>query len=462
MVSRRPVLYCFIFIFVMYLLPTFVQVEFSKDLRIKNFYFGLPGALSGDEPHYMVTTTSLVNDKEVYLDNNYDNTYFYGGCDVSFHFINNTNPMIGRHIGFYDPVNKTVTEKRKYPGYNASAGPHIGSYNETEVRQVSNHPIGLPVFSSIFLWPLKGTCLIEPAAIYLGLIVAFIGIVFFYLVCRHYAERYKAKNAVNISLLFTLIFALATQYWHYSKSYFTEAYIASFLIIAYYLFFIKKYNFLPGFLLALAFSMKYPMGMYLAFFGITLLPRLEWRRIFYFTLGSILPIVEVLYYNWFLTGSIFGFRKITTIFFGNYVYGIIVWLFNPIFGFLPFAPFLLFSFLGLWVLYRKDKKTLLNLSLMIFPFFLFWTSYPTTQIVGAAGYSARYLIPIISFFVILTMIWYINSKNRPLKIIFLALAAISFLINAQAAFLYPLFWSNPPWAAITKLISSWHKIRFFY
>src|SRR3989344_1191896 len=458
--GKRPVFYCFLFIFMMYLLPTFVQVEFSNDLRIKGFYLGLPGVLSGDEPHYMVTTTSLVNDGDIYVDNNYDNAYFYGGCDVSYHFVNNTNSMIGRHIEFYDPVKNTVPAKREYPGYNSSAGPHIGDYDATGIRQVSNRAIGLPVFSSIFIWPFRDTCLIEPASIYLGLIVAFIGIIFFYLTCLHYAKRYKSKNSQNIALMFTVIFAIATQYWYYSKSYFTEMYIASFLIIAYYLFFIRKDNLLPGLLLATAFSMKYPIGMYLALFGITLLPRLKWKRIIYFTLGSALPIVGVFYHNWFLTGAILGFRKITTIFFGNYVYGIFVWLFSPSFGLIPFAPFFLFIFPGLWVLYKKDKKTLTNLSLMIFPLFFFWTSYPDTQIVGAAGYSARYLIPLISFFVLLTMIWYINNRSRLLRIIFLILVAIAFLINIQSAFLYFLYWGTPPWAAIVKFISSWHRITF--
>ncbi|MEK6921908.1 MAG: hypothetical protein AABX82_08515, partial [Nanoarchaeota archaeon] len=90
--KKRMIVFFFSILFLFYLLPTFVQVRFDNDLRIDEFYLGLPGVISGDEPHYFVTTTSLINDHDYYIDNNYDNTYFYGGCDVSFRYVNNTNP----------------------------------------------------------------------------------------------------------------------------------------------------------------------------------------------------------------------------------------------------------------------------------------------------------------------------------------------------------------------------------
>ena len=455
----------------MYILPSLIQVEFDKDLHIQDVYIGMPGTVSGDEPYYLVTTTSLINDHDYYVENNYDNAYLNGGCDAGFRFINNTNKNVHRQTAFFDQENR-ITIINGFKGtYEKTSEFMKEEYGSKKLREVPSQSLGLPIFSSIFLWPFKETCFIEHGAIFLSILVSFVGIIFFYLTCLYYVKehniKYKkvkrvfkqGKKEEYTALFFTLIFAFGTQYWHYSKTYFTEPYIASLLICAYYLFFIKKMNFLPGFILAVGFSMKYPAGMYLPLFGITLMHSREWKRFFYFCAGSVLPFIGVLYHNWFLTGSIFGFRQLTSFSVGNYFYGIFVWLFNPNFGLLPFAPFFIFSFLGLLSLYRIDKRTFVYLSLTIFPYFFFWTSYTVTQ-TGPVGYSARYFVPLVSFFVILSMLWYLNNTSRILKWIFLGLVGISVIINAQAAFLYFIFWNNPPWILITKIITKWNKILY--
>ena len=67
---RTIVLYAFIGLLLLYLIPTFIQPAYDSGLHITHFYLGLPGVLSGDEPHYLITTTSLINDGDYYTDNN--------------------------------------------------------------------------------------------------------------------------------------------------------------------------------------------------------------------------------------------------------------------------------------------------------------------------------------------------------------------------------------------------------
>ncbi len=474
--TKKIIITCFSILFLLYFLPTFVQVAFNKDLRIDHFYLGLPGVVSGDEPHYFVTTTSLINDHDYYVDNNYDNTYFHGGCDVSFRYINNTNPQLWRHIQIVAPEQRLVfpINISEMQGNDLDAF-YTGlveklqlQYNITITHQVSNRPIGLPLFSAMFLWPLKNTCFIEHGAIYLSTAVSFIGLIFFFMICLFYLGQYRKKEDkqereiyekenVCIALCFTVILALCTQYWHYSKTYFTEPYLAAVLLVAYYLFCVRKQSFLPGIVLGIGFSMKYPFGMYLAIFGLFLLLSKEWKRILFFILGSSGPISIVFYYSWSISGHIFNSAQSGNLLFGNYLYGVYFWLFDPTFGLLPFAPFLVFSSLGWWWLWKEDRKTAIIITAIIVPYFFFWTSYTLTQ-AGAGGYSARYIIPLLGFFVLLCMIWYQQNKNKILSLLFVVFTIISFIINIQAAFLYPLFWNNPPWIVFDFLRYKWTRM----
>ena len=466
---QRLVFLSFLPIFFLYILPTFIQPEYDTDLHLIRFNLGLPGVISGDEPHYLVATTSLINDHDYYVENNYENAYHSGGCDLGFRYRNTTNPTIPPHIQLVDPIKHIALPTISNKTHEENVQIMYEQYNATTVRWVSNRPVGVPFFSSIFLWPLKDTCFIEHGVIYLSVMISIIGIIFFYLISLFYARKYifeqnkevenneNEKKSIITALCFTYIFAFATQYWHYSKTYFPEPYIATFLLMSYYLFFIQKQSTLPGFLIALGYSMKSPFGMYLVLFPMALLVRKEWKRCCYFVLGTLLPLGGVLYYNWSLSGNIFYSAQAGALSFGNYAYGIFVWLFHPMFGVIPSAPFLIFSIFGLYNLWRKNKESFFNLSIIIFPYFFFWAFYKLTQ-VGPGGYSARYLVPLLGFFVLLSMIWYIHNKNKVLQILFFVLVSISFIINLQAAFLYPLFWNNPPWIVFDFITQKFHRI----
>ncbi len=457
---QNPVLFCFIFIFILYVIPTFLQVTFDENLQITKFYFGLPGILSGDEPHYFVTTTSLINDHDFYIENNYDNAYFYGACDVGFHFVNNTNPQVGRHMMLYDEENKVVTTINEKNEYNAS------TYSQASFQQIPARPLGLPLFSAFLLWPLKDTCFIEAGAIYVSIFVSLIGVFFFYLICRYYAKKYiqEQERREQLSLLFTLLFALCTQFWHYSKTYFTEPYFTTFLLVAYYFFFIEerkiRSSFIPGFILGIGFTMKDPFGMYLLLFVVLLVWAKQWKRLFLFVAGSTAPVLWILFYNWILTGSIFTFGRATSYLglLGDTFFGIFASFFHPTFGIIPFAPFLIFAFLGFHALYKLNKKCFYEILLLVVPYTLLWASLSLTDVGAGGAYSGRYLIVILPFLVLLCFFWYIQNKNLFLMKIFFVFAILSFIINAQAAFFYPLFWNNPPWIIFSKLITKGDRL----
>src|SRR3989338_7785334 len=151
---QRLVFLSFLPIFFLYILPTFIQPEYDTDLHLIRFNLGLPGVISGDEPHYLVATTSLINDHDYYVENNYENAYHSGGCDLGFRYRNTTNPTIPPHIQLVDPIKHIALPTISNKTHEENVQIMYEQYNATTVRWVSNRPVGVPFFSSIFLWPL--------------------------------------------------------------------------------------------------------------------------------------------------------------------------------------------------------------------------------------------------------------------------------------------------------------------
>jgi hypothetical protein len=461
---KNVVLWGFVLIALLYFLPTLLQVSFDDELRVEGFYLGFPGVLSGDEPHYFVTTTSLINDHDLYIDNNYDNAYLNGTCDVGFRFTNNTDKFM-RHVRLFNPEEKAISRKNPYnreegTTYEEDVAEFLETHNVSSYHEIPSRPLGLPVLSAIFLWPLADTCLIEHGAIYITLLFSFIGIIFFFMIALHYVEKWNKTEIENktLAMIFTFFFTLCTQYWHYSKTYVVEPYLVVFLIVAFYLFFIKEHNILPGFLLAAGFSMKYPFAMYLVFFAGFLLLRRKWKRLLLFILGSVPIIGSILIYNVYTTGSIFLARSEYLSIFDNVSLGMLRTIIDPTFGILPFTPFLLFAIFGAYVLYKRDRDLFMIFSFLIIPYFFFWSGFALTPVGAGGGYSSRYTLPIIPFLVLLCGIWFMQSTRKKQKIVFICLAVLSCIINMQAAFLYPLFWNSPPWILAEKIMTKWDRI----
>ena len=274
----------------------------------------------------------------------------------------------------------------------------------------------------------------------------------------------EEEKKEQTALLFTVLFALCTQFWHYSKTYFKEPYLTTFLVVAYYFFFIeerkKRNSFIPGLVLGIGFTMKEPFGMYLFLFALFLVWAKQWKRLFLFIAGSAVPVSWILLYNWLLSGNMFTFSRA-----GSYLgllqdgfFGVFASFFHTTYGILPFAPFLIFGFLGFYALYKQEKKCFYVILLLVVPYTLLWGSLSLTDVGAGSAYSGRYLLPMIPFFVLLCFFWYIENKNLFLMKLFFVCAIVSFIINAQAAFFYPLFWNNPPWIVLSKIMQKWERV----
>lgn len=413
----------FIAVVLLYLLPTFVQYSFDSNAKhMTGIYFGLPHVLTGDEPDYLLATYSIVEDFDVELCNNRIDA-FNGSCSAGYIF---------RGVEWIN---------------------YCGGENPLETN-ILTRQVGLSFFAALFVWPLAGSCLLENAVIYLTLIVSLISLFFLYKTLQFYGS--KKTSAI---LIVFIGFALCSQLWHYSKTFQTEPYLAAFLIMAFYFIAVKRNPLFSGFFIALGFTMKYPFAVFLPIFLIYLfLNEKNKKQLFLFVIPSIAALLLLMLYNSLVFSNPFFVSKAGEVIFGNYLYGIFQYLFFPSIGFLVFAPFLLFGFIGFREFFKENKREAAFVALIFISYFLFWAFIEPTQAGGGGGYSGRYIIPVIPMLSIPLLFWLKNNKSRKLYYVFILLLVVSFLISLQAAFFYPALISNPPWYLIEQLLFNPEKI----
>lgn len=436
----------FLVIFLLYLLPSFVQADYSENNNIKSIYLGFPITQTGDEPHYYITLYSLVNDLDIFLTNNYNNALYKNGPDLG----KKKHTTSDRHTRVYDAKNKNITSLHFINGLllNQSTVPKENSC----ITEISGHPMGLPLFAYLFLWPFKNTPNLEHFAIYLTLAFSLIGIIAFYNLLLHFHKNKKQ------AMLFTIVLAFATPYWHYSKTFWAEPYLASFLIISTYLVITKKNLFVAGLLLGFGFLIKYPFILAILPLFIILAnnylnsnkKQQEFKHALFFLIPLILSLLFALYLNYTLTNNPLKFNQINAVFFVVSIKGVLNWLFNPTFGLFTFSPVLILAFLGLKSFWHKNKTICVSTTLAIMTYFLFWALYGVTQH-GAGGYSARYLTAIIPLIVLLFS--FFKPNNKLLKTAFYILLFASIAINFLSAFAYPALTGYSLQTALLKIVN---------
>lgn len=429
-------------IILLYLIPAFIQPNYVEDNRINGFYFGLPFTQTGDEPHYYVLLYSLVNDYDIFLTNNYNDVIYNNASWIK----KDLDPLEDRHSRLFDNINKSVMTVFFF---NSTHIDLKTTPSETSsIKEISGHPMGLPFFAFIFLWPFKHTALLESSAIFLTIIFSLLGLLAFYDLIMFYHK--DVKKAV----IFTFVLAFTTQYWHYSKTFWTEPYLTSFLIISWYLFVVRKFYFISGLLLGIGFLMKFPFLLIILPFYLLiassnkeLFKRI--KSIIVFSIPLSICFFFALYLNYYFTNNSFEFNQTQAISFSNPFVGAINWLFSSRYGLFFFSPVLIFAFLGIRNFWRKNKLNCITSASIILLYSLFWFSYSITQN-GAGGYSARYLVPLIPL--ICVLISFSDVEKSRLRIIFYTLLIISFFINFLSAFTYPAFIGYDIFTSFYKII----------
>ena len=223
--------------------------------------FGYATAYIADEPHYMTLISSVINDGDLDLKNNYANAH-RGGFDSGARFrafpLNHhayyylpegyrwwdvVVPQWGQGLWQYaetpaaDETNATdhppclardPSGKLAEQPCRALTFDYLPQYAAlADFPEYSWHPPSIAVLGYPFLRIFKDSPLLEPAAIFLAYLVTLLAAAFAYWCFGRITPSVLTRFAA-VAIIF-----LASPIWHYSRKLLTEPFIAAFLLCAF-------------------------------------------------------------------------------------------------------------------------------------------------------------------------------------------------------------------------------------
>lgn len=432
-------------IIILYFLPCFIQFDFADSYHIIGLGIDWPMIQSGDVPHYFVVESSLIQDLDFNIQNNYIQA-LEGGFDAGKKF---KGRLLIPQSRYLDRI-----KNKMYIGRHFFQEPYktlLKDVDRTNLKEYSVHPPALSILMSLFLWPMADSHFVEVLTIFFAVAFALIGLFYLYKTLFYYSKNEKA------ALLITFIFAFATPWWHYANTFTEVPFIGALFIAGYYFFVIKEQNFLPGLLLGLAVSIKYPFGAILLLFGFRRLIEKKIKQTLVFFFPAIILGFFVAYYNLTIFGNFDIAQRYYFTEWGNPLSGLFGISFSLRQGIFFFCPFIIFSLLGFKILKRDHKKDAFFVITLLISYYLVWGLKGINWTGGL--YSNRYLVPILPILAIPLLFWYLENQMKPFwKTCFWIFVFISLLISFQAALFPALVLEKPPWELVNLLLTKSTKI----
>jgi hypothetical protein len=372
-----------------------------------------PALIGGDEPHYALAAHSLAVDGDIDLVNNY----------------------------------REVLE-----GSSAAGEKHAGDELDQHIRQrfgrtVFVHPIGLPAMLAPLVWLQQKIAPGSAPDILLG--GATLTITFLALLAGWSVVRGSAGDA-RLSAFVVLGIYFSTPLWFYSRTFFTEPYIWSFIVLAIAGIF-HSHVVAAGFALGLAFLMKESAALIVVPVMVVAWRRYGFRRASLLSIGTGAAVVVFLVKNKLVYGAALAtYQPFVT---GSLLEGLVGVVFDLEHGVLWFAPLVFAAAVG-WFLppYRKDSLTSeLGLSLVCVAAFYVMTAL-WADFRGGACYGPRLMVPVLPLFVVPLLRFWRSGGRWPRGAALMA-ALVGITIQVCAALdPFNAFWSVP---ISELLLGSW-------
>lgn len=357
-------------------------------------FLSRPALIGGDEPHYALMARSIAAD-------------------------GNLDPLPA-----YRRVEAGSAEAgRKFAGRRLDR--HVAVRGS---REVFIHPLGLPALAAPFVGALAAVSPQAPPDLVLGGLT--LTVTFLALLAGWELLLREMGNAREAAILgFGLYFS--TPLWYYSRTFFTEPYIWSFVVLGAW--FITRRRWLAASLmLALACVMKET-----AVLLVIPIAAFVWRRQGLRSLARLAPFpllfaAAYLVKNWFLYGRVLATFQPYGL--GDPLAGAVGVLFDPLHGLLPFAPMLVLA-VGGWGGFRLGRRSPNRLGLLSLAAFLLWFAVTAcwADWRGGSCYGPRLMVPaILALALPICRCWQRFAGEKRFRVLAYALIVLGFAIQWRA------------------------------
>jgi len=332
-------------------------------------------------------------------------------------------------------------------------------------RLVFSHPLGLPALAA----PLVGLlAAVSPQAspdlVLVGLTLT---VTFLALLAGWELLVRELGNARDAAILGFGLYC-STPLWYYSRTFLTEPYIWSFVVLGVWC--LTRGRWLAASLmLGLACVMKET-----AVLLVIPVVAFVWRRQGFRSVARLAPfplLFAVLYLvkNWFLYDRIMVTFQPYTL--GHPLAGAVGVLFDPRHGLLPFAPMLVLAVAG-WAGFKPGGQSMDERSLLSLAAFLLWFAVTACWVDwrGGSCYGPRLMVPAILALVLpICRCWQRFAGERRFRVLSYALIVLGFAIQWRAAtkpfaaywgVSLPEFLLDAPIASLTGLVVGATLLRF--
>lgn len=367
--------------------------------RVGPIFLGRPIVTSGDSPHYLVITNSLIEDHDLDLGNNY------------------------RQVGEGDWDAGTRVRGTAFGGHTDV---------DSDGRALSIHPAFRPLLMALVAWPFRGTEWVESIAIWTTLLGTIGGLALL-----------AATSPGRTKWLMALAFA--TPLWNYARDLWAESWMA----VAWIMLLTCESPWVLGIAAFGGSLVKYPFAVVPLTMALLAVWKGDRRRAIVLAGSTAAALLAAFLFTQWLFADVNHFSlfhqgtrhrpggepfKLSVL---SPVRGTVGLLLDPRRGLLPFCPFL---FWGLPELRKGGYRYLPFIT-----FFLLHASYTGWQ--GGSGFSARFLVPALP-----VLVWAVADR-APRGTLFNLALGYSLFWGCLGGFLPVAVLDRTPWEAVRFLVA---------